>query len=192
LKINHFLYFYFFEQIGGIWGGCVEAYQNFSTKWADVLDANMTDAETLALGYDHWKWGNIAPRRVMVETAVMGEYFHIYRSFWRSHMCALDGQPNYLKCPDSCSDDTPYEECTCQVDALVSGETTWQNLFPCLLNSQSNRDFFNATMPEELLSDLVYMLATSSVHEVRSRGVVLFVCVVMYICRRHVGCFDTY
>ena len=34
-------------------------------------------------GYDKWKWGNISPRRLMVETAVMGEYFHIYRSFWR-------------------------------------------------------------------------------------------------------------
>ena len=108
-------------QIGGIWGGCVEAYQNFSSKWASVLDANMTDDDTLALGYEHWKWGNIAPRRVMVETAVMGEYFHIYRSFWRSHMCAVDGLPHYLKCADNCTDDTPYTQCTCQVDALVSG-----------------------------------------------------------------------
>lgn len=99
----------------------MEAYQNFSSKWSYLLDANMTDAETAAIGFEHWKWGNIAPRRLMVETAVMGEYFHIYRSFWRSHMCAVDGKPNYLKCPDSCADDVPYEECTCQVDALVSG-----------------------------------------------------------------------
>ena len=34
-------------------------------------------------GYSKWKWGNTAVRRLMVETAVMGEYFHIYRSFWR-------------------------------------------------------------------------------------------------------------
>ena len=48
------------------------------------------------------------------------------------------------------------------------GNTTWQNLFPCLLNTQVNRDYFTKVMPEELLSDLVYMIATASVQEVRS------------------------
>ena len=60
----------------------------------------------------------------MVETAVIGEYFHIYRSFWRSHMCAVDGQPHYLVCPETCDADLPFEECTCQVDALVNGTFT--------------------------------------------------------------------
>ena len=58
----------------------------------------------------------------------------------------------------------------------IVGSTTWQNLFPCLLNSQSNRDFFNATMPDEMLSDLVYMMATASVQEVRT-----YVCVYGYL-----------
>ena len=167
-------------------------------------------------GYDKWKWGNISPRRLMVETAVMGEYFHIYRSFWRyvrfilsqsgmtlccdvlyctvlyftvlyftvlyiryiliqcitiqehfsiyqikslcggmkcvcrnrsplgffpfslllqiilishifeyifcrSHMCAVDGKANYLVCPTSCDSDVAFEDCTCKVNALVTG-----------------------------------------------------------------------
>lgn len=184
----------------------------------------------IILGYDRWKWGNTAVRRLMVETAVIGEYFHIYRSFWRSHMCAVDGQPHYLVCPETCDADLPFEECTCRVDALVNGtctvltgieydqisrfidtftelfcirhshmtlfaklqnktylfihflslhnfagNTTWQNLFPCLLNSESNRDFFLAVMPEEMISDLVVMTATASVQEVRTVQLLSFV-----------------
>lgn len=48
----------------------------------------------------------------------------------------------------------------------MTGNTTWQNLFPCLLNTELNRDYFTAVMPEELISDLVYMVATASVQEV--------------------------
>jgi hypothetical protein len=48
----------------------------------------------------------------------------------------------------------------------ITGNTTWQNLFPCLLNTELNRDYFTAVMPEELISDLVYMVATASVQEV--------------------------
>ena len=80
-------------------------------------------------------------------------------------MCAVDGTPQLLKCPESCDQDTPFEECACQVDALVNGETTWQNLFPCVLNSEDNRSYFNNTMPQEMLEDLVYMIATASVKE---------------------------
>ena len=36
-------------------------------------------------------------------------------------MCAVDGQSNFLKCPDSCDADVPFEECTCRVDAIVNG-----------------------------------------------------------------------
>ena len=77
-----------YVQLGGMWGGCTEAYQSFYSKWAHVLEANVTNKEVQALGYRTWKWGMNAPRKAMVETAIMGEYFHIYRSFWRSHMCA--------------------------------------------------------------------------------------------------------
>lgn len=45
------------------------------------------------------------------------------------------------------------------------GETTWENLFPCVLNSESNRDFFNSTMSSDLLEDLTTFLATNSVME---------------------------
>jgi hypothetical protein len=41
---------FFVSQIGGVWGGCVQAYKDFSDKWASVLDQNMTDAEIAVLG----------------------------------------------------------------------------------------------------------------------------------------------
>ena len=33
-----------------MWGGCVEAYAAFNAKWGTLMDANMTDAEILAIG----------------------------------------------------------------------------------------------------------------------------------------------
>jgi hypothetical protein len=151
--------------VGGMWGGCVEGYWMYKEKWDHILMKNMTNNEIAAAGYKKWKWGNIAVGQYMLETAVMGEYFHIYRSFWRSHMCAVDGTPKLLICPESCSEDTPFEECTCQVDALVNGETDWKNLWPCVLNSQENRDFFDAVFTEEMMEDMTYWLATASVQE---------------------------
>ena len=152
-------------QIGGMWGGCTEGYRAFYTKWAHVLEANVTNKEVAAMGYKTWKWGMRAPRKTMVETAIMGEYFHIYRSLWRSHMCAQDGTPGLLVCPDTCSEDTPFDDCSCEVPGLYTGETTWRNLLPCMLNSAENRDFFERTMPAELLEDLTVMVSTSSVLE---------------------------
>ena len=166
-----------------MWGGCVQAYKDFSDKWAYLLDQDMTDAEIASLGrkfflliysssflvssitlfftaslfsdfsslslsvciksiefsiesllsnkiisilqlpgFEKWKWGNTAARRTMVETSVIGEYFHIYRSFWRSHMCAVDGKPHYLVCPESCDETVPFESCSCKVDALINGK----------------------------------------------------------------------
>jgi hypothetical protein len=126
----------------------------------------MTDADIEGYGYYNWKWGYIAPRRKMAETAVIGEYFHIYRSLYRSHMCAVDGVTHYLDCPAKCEQSVNPEDCGCKVDALATGETTWQNLFPCLINSKQTQDFFLKTMPSALLEDLVTMVATAPVLEV--------------------------
>jgi len=156
-------------QLGGVYGGCEEGYAGFIAKWGDYMNEDLTTAQIEATGLSAdtflKKWGSTGQRRIMFEKAVMGEYFHIYRSFYRSHMCAVDNVPNYLECPEYCSPETPFEECTCTVRKLVTGETTWQNLFPCVLNSAENRDFFNRTMPQELLKDMVTFLATSPVQE---------------------------
>ena len=76
-----------------------------------------------------------------------------------------DGTPGLLVCPDTCSQDTPFEDCACEVKGLLSGETPWRNILPCMLNSAENRDFFERTMPEELLEDLAVMMSTAPVLE---------------------------
>ena len=75
-----------------MWGGCEDGYHAFTEKWAHILRKNMTNDEIAAVGYKKWKWGNTEVANFMLDTAIMGEYFHIYRSFWRSHMCAVDGR----------------------------------------------------------------------------------------------------
>ena len=64
----------------------------------------MTAEQVAAYGFDsaNWGYGLKAPRRGMFEKSIMGEYFHIFRAFWRSHMCAVDGTPGLLECPDTC------------------------------------------------------------------------------------------
>ena len=101
----------------------------------------------------------------MFENAVMGEYYHLYRMLWRSHLCAADQTPGLLECPDYCDPlDTPFSNCTCAVNKLFTGETTWQNVFPCIIGS-GNQPTFNATWPQEMLEDMVKLVATSSVLE---------------------------
>ena len=161
-------------------GGCEQAYAAFLEKWGEFMNTDVTEAELNAIkysgnmnkadmeanGYTKWKWGYKAPRQLMFDKAIMGEYFHIYRSFWRSHMCAVDGTPRLLVCPDECDPAfTPFEECTCEVSALLNGKTTWQNLFPCVLSTTENQNDFLAIMPEDLVVDMMTMLATSSVVE---------------------------
>lgn len=155
-------------QTGGVWGGCTEAYQTLITKWDEVLNTEVTDEEIVAGGYDttkfRRKWGETGARKTMLDTAVMGEYFHIYRSLWRSHMCAADALPGYLECPDSCSADTPFEECSCSVPKLMDGTTTRDNLLSCVLNTD-NEAYFRAVFPDEFLTDLVLFTTQSSVLE---------------------------
>ena len=96
----------------------------------------------------------------------MGESFHIYRSFWRSHMCAVDGAFSLLECPESCESDTPFEDCTCSVNKISTGETDWKNIFPCVINREANRDLFSWVFPEEMLKEMIEMMATTAVLEV--------------------------
>ena len=53
------------------------------------------------------------------------------------------------------------------MDALSSGETDWENLFPCLLNREENRDLFRYMFPDEMLEDMVNLMANTSIQEVR-------------------------
>lgn len=52
-------------------------------------------------------------------------------------------------------------DCACTVSKLVSETTTWENVYPCVVNSDK-RSAFDAVMPPELLEDLVTFVATSA------------------------------
>ena len=147
-------------QLGGMGGECVETYKNFTDTWSYLLDAEMTPEEIMSHGYtmDEWEWGTQGPRRTMLENMVMGEYFHVYKSLWRSHMCSRDGTPNLLVCPENCDEG---EECNCQVESLVNGTTDWENVYNCILSGHS-QSVFNKIFPEEFIIDMVYMLSTMS------------------------------
>jgi hypothetical protein len=150
-------------QLGGMGGDCIETYNNFTDTWSELLDADMTTDEIMSHGYsmDEWEWGTKGARRTMLENMVMGEYFHVYKSLWRSHMCARDGTPNLLVCPDNCDENTPTKDCGCQVEALMNGTTDWENVYDCILSGHSQM-VFNKIFPEEFIIDMVYMLSSMS------------------------------
>jgi Common central domain of tyrosinase len=151
---------------GGMWGGCTEAYKEFSDKWSDVLDADMTEHEVKSYDFSgEWEWGYESPRRQIIEYMVMGEYFHIYRALWRSHMCSASQLPALLECPKSCDDNAPLDECKCDVKALVNGTIDWTEIYPCVISSSYALELFQKLMPTELVKDLVTMIATVPVAE---------------------------
>lgn len=153
-------------QIGGVWGGCTDGYKQLIEKWKDYLGRDMTEDEINATGIDldtfYETWGKKGQRRVMFDEIVMGDYDHIYRSLYRSHICAADNTPTLLQCPTSCDSES---ECTCRVDKLTNGETTWDNIFPCVLTGKSNQNLFLNTMSEDFLKDMITFISTSSVKE---------------------------
>ena len=64
------------------------------------------------------------------------EYFHIYRTLYRSQTCALDGLAGALSCPESCDEDTPDSECVCAVKGIDKSNDNanfdWKNLETCM------------------------------------------------------------
>ena len=64
------------------------------------------------------------------------EFFHHYRSLYRSQTCALDGVAGALSCPESCDDDTPDSECVCTCAGIDKSNDNanfdWKNLETCM------------------------------------------------------------
>lgn len=153
-------------QVGGIGGSCVDGIKSFVDRWSDVLHADMTEDELVSLDFDPevWKWGLTAPRMAMFRQEILGEYFHIYRSLWRSHMCSRDNTPQLLQCPESCDTSQSVDECKCQVQSLVDGTTDYENVYYCIANEHSRRDFARL-FPKDFIVDLVTTISTTSLYE---------------------------
>jgi hypothetical protein len=153
-------------QIGGIGGECTEKIASFVDRWSDILNADMSDDDIARAGLDpsQWKWGNTAPRMAMFKQEIMGEYFHIYRSLWRSHMCSRDNTPQLLRCPESCDESATTSSCKCQVESLVNGDTDYENVYYCIA-SDHVRSGFAHVFPKEFIEDLVTTISTTSLYE---------------------------
>jgi len=155
-------------QLGGVFGGCSDSYQVFESKWGEYLDSKMTNTEITEAGYEasdfNKDYGMTGQRRTIFNRSVMGEYFHIYRTLWRSHMCATDGSKALLECPETCDADSG-EDCTCSVKKLTSGETTWKNVLPCFSENSAMEKLFNGVFNQAFLEDMVNMVSTSTTME---------------------------
>jgi hypothetical protein len=80
-------------------------------------------------------------------------------------MCARDDTPGLLECPDSCDSSIPLSDCGCKVNKLLTNETDWENVYYCVLSAPNNRANFERLMPEALIKDLVYTIATTTAIE---------------------------
>ena len=151
---------------GGIGGQCVQGYRDFVKKHHAILYANITDEEILAKGFEVKKVRRFGdpPRKRMLDRIVMGEYFHIYRSLWRSHMCSRDSTPQLLRCPEKCNQDMPMEKCACSVPGLKEGTVDWRDSYHCVINDDK-RPYFDAFFPEEILRELVVYVGTTPLVE---------------------------
>ena len=93
------------------------------------------------------------------------EYFHIYRSLWRSQTCALDGLPFALECPDSCDPSQPASECKCQCKGVDAPDFDWENIEPCLYMQDKTKWISQTAFPTEMRRDLVRTFCTAEVKE---------------------------
>ena len=157
-------------QVGGIYGPCVDAYHNFYAKWQDLLESPVTEADIVSLGYKavNWEWGYESPRRMMLHKIIYGEYFHIYRMLWRSHICSRNQTRQLLQCPDCTGADgnppIPKEQCVCTVPGLDDGTTDWLDVYGCVVNS-NKKAMFSTFFPQDFLQELTVMIATTTIQE---------------------------
>eukprot|EP00595_Chromulina_sp_UTEXLB2642_P002508 CAMPEP_0196765442 /NCGR_PEP_ID=MMETSP1095-20130614/8865_1 /TAXON_ID=96789 ORGANISM="Chromulina nebulosa, Strain UTEXLB2642" /NCGR_SAMPLE_ID=MMETSP1095 /ASSEMBLY_ACC=CAM_ASM_000446 /LENGTH=510 /DNA_ID=CAMNT_0042123479 /DNA_START=713 /DNA_END=2245 /DNA_ORIENTATION=+ len=151
--------------LGGMGGDCTQVFADFMEKYADVLNADMTQEEVKELGLEQgWQWGYTAPRMAIFRQEIMGEYFHIYRSLWRSHMCARDNTPQLLECPEYCDVDTPMSECKCSIAKYETGETDWEDVYYCVLSTRV-RNTFLKLFGEDFVVELIDTISNTSIKE---------------------------
>jgi hypothetical protein len=161
---------------GGVGGECTGAMNQFYTKHAKLLSekvslASVKDKILAETGEDKgWISTDEFTLEAMVQKYVHLEYFHVYRSLYRSQTCALDGMAGGLQCPESCGLDTPQSECTCtckgiDTDGTVTDAFDWKNFEPCLYGSGTSKTLLQTTLSESVRKELVTTMCTSGVKE---------------------------
>lgn len=152
--------------IGGMGGECETAIKSFMERWKDVLEPEITTEEIINLGLNSTiaEFGEHATRMDVFRARITGEYFHFYRAFWRSHICARDNTAQLLKCPESCDDTMAVEDCKCEIPDLSDDFDTIENVYYCIVD-EASRETFSKLFSQDFITDMVKMIATSSLYE---------------------------
>jgi hypothetical protein len=164
--------------MGGSYGECTGGMAKFYENNHELLKQKVSLAkvndkiiEKTGSGYG-WKDTTEFTLEAMVQKYVHMEYFHIYRTLYRSQTCALDGLPGALTCPESCNDEDEVQNsdcvCTCKgidSDGTVTDEFDWKNLEPCIHGSGTSEILMSNTLSESVRKELVTSICTSGVKE---------------------------
>jgi len=161
---------------GGVFGECENSTKNFYSEYEEDLSRNLTltgISQTIfeATGIDYrWNDDTEFTMAGLVREKIHLEYYHIYRTLYRSQICAKDGLPNHLSCPESCDEDTPESECLCTCTGIdssgtVSADFDWENLEPCLYASDTTKDIFKAVVPEDMRKKLITSICSAGVKQ---------------------------
>jgi len=160
---------------GGVFGECTGAMSALYEKYEDELAEEYTMSSISDIIYattgsnPHWKASTKFNKKMMVEKYLHLEYFHIYRTLYRSQTCALDGVAGALSCPESCDEDTPDSECVCTCAGIDKSNDNanfdWKNLETCMYSSDSAQTIFQTVFSEEFRKDAITMFCSAGVKE---------------------------
>lgn len=158
--------------LGGVYGECTSAMAKLYQDYEGVL------AKSVSLGALNdavqekfhinpgWKdGGEDFTLKEFVEDSFHLEYFHIYRTLWRSQTCAVDGKPVALQCPESCDLSTPQSDCKCKCTGVDSADFDWENLEPCMYVQNKTEWITKVALPVEFRKALVTTFCSAGVVE---------------------------
>jgi len=154
---------------GGVFGECTTAMAALYKKHEDLLSrrvsmASLSDQIKSKFDIDpEWKEKEEFSLQDFVTDAFHLEYFHIYRTLYRSQTCAVDGMAKALECPGSCPKGSI--DCKCKCKGVDSEDFDWQNLEPCLYMQDKTQWISQTALSEDFRKDLVTTFCSAGVLE---------------------------
>lgn len=156
---------------GGVFGECTGAMAELYSKHEELLSrevsmSSLSDEIEEKLDINpQWKDTNEFPLSDFVTDAFHLEYFHIYRTLYRSQTCAADGLAKALECPESCPIGASAADCKCKCKGVDSEDFDWKNLEPCFYMQDKTKWIAEAALSEEFRKDLVTTFCSAGVIE---------------------------
>merc|ERR1711998_477267 len=159
---------------GGVFGDCTDQFVQFYKDYHDFFAVNVTMGPSAEVMSDEFvpqeadlesgKYTVYTKKDLFVEKMHL-EFFHMYRTLWRSQTCAKDGESLHLDCPASCDVDTPQEECLCTCKGVYDDDFDWKNIEPCLYASNKTEELMHTLLPEDMRETFAHFVCTAGVKE---------------------------